>query len=422
MARPRLSGLWRHRDFLKLWAGETASVFGSLIGGTALQFTAILVLDATPFQAALLGIAALLPGFLGGLVAGVWVDRLRRRPLLIAADLGRAALLATIPLAAALDLLRMEQLYAVAFLAGILTVLFDVAYQSYLPSLVRREELVEGNSRLAASAAAAEVGAFGIAGWLVQIFTAPVAILIDAVSFVVSAVAVVFIRAREPAPAPAAQRQRMHLEIGEGLRAVLRNPVLRAIAGCIVLLECAFRIVGAVILLYATRELGLAPGVQGMIFAVGGATSLIGAMLAGRAADRLGAGPALVLGVLLTGAGTVFIPLAHGAGALAVALLVVNQLVTDPAYTVFSITAVSLRQAITPDRLLGRVNGSIRVAGLGAAVLGSLAGGLLGERIGLRATLVTGTSVMLLAALWLVLSPVRSLRDVPLDIANTTTR
>ncbi|MBI2760720.1 MAG: MFS transporter, partial [Chloroflexi bacterium] len=185
--RGRFTGLWRSPDFLKLWAGETVSVFGSFIGGTALQFTAVLTLHATPLEMALLVAMSQAPALVAGLMAGVWIDRLRRRPILIAADVGRALLLVSIPLSYAAGVLRIEQLYTVAFLTGILTIFFDVAYQSYLPSLVKREELVEGNSRLSGSASAAEFSGFSLAGWMVQVLGGPIAILIDALSFVWSA-------------------------------------------------------------------------------------------------------------------------------------------------------------------------------------------------------------------------------------------
>ena len=227
----RLDGLWRNRDFMRLWAGQTISQFGSLVGRTALHFTAILVLDASPYQIALLLAADIGSGLILGAIAGVWVDRLRRRPILIATDLGRAALLASIPVAYAFDSLRMEQLYVVACLTGAMAMTFDVAYQSYLPSLVGREELLEGNSKLMASSAAAEVGAFGAAGWLVQLFTGPVAILVDAVSFLVSALSVGSIKRTEPEPAPTADRESVWREMVEGLRTITRDRTLRAMAG-----------------------------------------------------------------------------------------------------------------------------------------------------------------------------------------------
>jgi MFS family permease len=415
--RARFTGLWQSRDFLKLWSAQTVSQFGSLVSGSALSFTGVLVLKAKPLQMALLGIASLLPGFLTGLVAGVWADRLRRRPIMIAADLGRAVLLISIPAAAFLGVLRIEQLYVVAFLTGVLTTFFDVAYVSYLPSLVREEELLEGNSKLTASAAVAEAGAFGVSGWLVQWLTAPVAVLVDAVSFLVSAVLVGGIRAPEPAPAPAAARQSMRHEIGEGVRRVLGDPVLRAIAGCVITQSFAGRIFGTVYLLYTSRELGFGPGVLGMIWGVGGITSFLGALVAGRSARRLGIGPTMVLGMLLTGLGSLFTPLTTGVTLVGVMLMIANQLVTDPAYTVFEINQVSLRQAVTPHRLLGRVDASIRFAALGVTLAGALIGGLLGETIGLRSTLVVGALGQSAAALWLVLSPVRALKTAPLSMA-----
>src|SRR5271163_4384945 len=195
MLRPRFTGLWRHTDFMRLWTGQTISVFGSLVGATAIAFTAILVLHATPFQLGILSAARLAPGFLSALIAGAWVDRLRRRPILIGADIGRGLLLATIPLAAILRRLHIEQLYIVTFFVGILSTFFDVAYESYLPSLIGRDQLIEGNSKLSASASVAEFGGLGLAGWLVQLFTAPLTILIDAVSFVFSAISVWLVRA-----------------------------------------------------------------------------------------------------------------------------------------------------------------------------------------------------------------------------------
>ena len=413
MKRRHLGGLWQHSDFLKLWTGQTVSIFGSLITVVALKWLAIIVLNATAVQMAILGAADLVPGILAGLVAGVWVDRLRRRPLLIGADAGRAILLATIPAAAVLHLLRIEQLYVVAFLTGMLTVVFDVAYLSYLPSLLRREELVEGNSKLAATASVAEVGAFGISGWLVQWLTAPFAILIDAVSFVVSAASLLLVRARERKPESAREGANLRIEIVEGLRIALGNPFLRAIAGCTVSIGLTRGILGTVILLYLTREVGFQPAVLGLIFAVGGVSSFFGALIAGWTARRLGIGPALTVGLLLSGAGTLLIPLAHSVSLGAVVLLVANQLVTDPAHTIYDITEVSLRQAITPERLLGRVNASMRFAGLLAMLAGTLLGGVLGQAIGLRMTEVIGALITVAATLWILTSPARRLRGTP---------
>src|SRR5579871_476043 len=210
--RYRPGGLWRHPDFLKLWTAETVSAFGSVVSMTALSFTAILYLKATPFQLSLLMVANQMPRFLVGMVAGVWVDRLRRRPIMIGADLGRAALLLTIPAAALLHHLRIEHLYLVTFLTGLLTICFDVADRAYLPTLISREELIEGNSKLTAGAAVAGFGAFSLAGWLVQWLTGPIAVLVDAFSFVISALCVGGIVRPEPPPIPLEERTGMRQE------------------------------------------------------------------------------------------------------------------------------------------------------------------------------------------------------------------
>ena len=415
----RASGLWANADFTKLWAGQTISVFGSLVGRTALPFTAILVLDAGPFQLGLLAAADIVPGLLLGLVAGVWVDRLRRRPLLIAADLGRAALLCSIPAAHAFDALHLEQLYVVALLVGALTVVFDVAYLSYLPSLVRPEELLEGNSRMAASESVAEVGAFSAAGWLVQLLTGPVAILVDAISFVGSALFVGAIRGREPPPRRSAGDS-VRREMAEGLRLLWRQPLLRSAAEATVLAQLSFRVFGAVFLLFATRELGFEPAVLGVIFAVGGLSSLLGALYAGRSARRLGLGPAMIGGLLLMGVSMLFVPAASGAGLLAAAFLVAQQVVGDGGYTVFDINQVSLRQAVTDRRFLGRVNAGVRFAELAAMLVGALLGGLLGEPLGLRGTLAVGAGGLILAALRLALSPMRAVISAPMPRGGVT--
>ena len=405
----RFDGLWRNPDFVKLWAGETISVFGSLIGRTALHFTAILVLDARPYEIATLLAMGIVPEVIVAPVVGVWVDRLRRRPIMISADLGRAALLASIPATYTFDALSMEQLYVVAFLTGILTMWFGVAYQTYLPSLVQREELLEGNSKLTASDSAAEVGAFGAAGWLVQVFTGPIAIFIDAVSFLFSAFFIGRINQTERPPAPKEERTGMLREAKEGIQTILGNQFLRATIVSECLNHFAFGMFGAAFGLYVIRVLDFQPGVLGMIYAVGGVSSLVGALFAARAASRLGVGPAMVSGLAIIGASMLLVPLAPGGVVLAAAFLVAQQL-GDGGFVVYSINEVSLRQTITPDRLLGRVNSGFEICAHGVLLLGILAGGALGETLGLRGTLTIGAGAMLLAAFCLAASPVRTVR------------
>jgi MFS family permease len=399
----RRTGLWTHADFLRLWSGQTISVFGSMIGGTALSFTAILFLHATPVQLGVLGAMQIAPALLAGLFAGAWVDRLRRRPLLIAADMGRAVVFATIPLAALLGVLRIQHVYAVALAAGVLTILFDVAYQSYLPALLGTHDLLEGNSKLTGSAAAAESAAFGVAGWLVQTLTAPVAILIDAASFVVSAVTLGLIRTREPAVV-FQKRPNMYREIGDGLRAVWRNRLLRALALAELLHNLAGGIWAALVVLYMSRGLGFSPGILGMIWAVGGVSSFLGAALAPRVTRRLGGRRTLVIGLGAFGASQLLVPLATGAGALSAVLLLLQQ-VGDGFYTIYAVNEVSLRQRVVPERLLGRVSATMRSVGLAAVLAGSLTGGILGQALNVRLMLAVAACCTLLAAGTLARSP-----------------
>jgi MFS family permease len=328
---------------------------------------------------------------------------------MIVADLGRAALLASIPTTYAFDALTIEQLYAVAFLTGILSMWFGVAYQTYLPSLVQREELLEGNSKLTASDSVAEVGAFGAAGWLVQVFTGPIAILIDAVSFLFSAFFIGRIDKTEMAPEPREERTGMLREAKEGIETILGNRFLRATIVSECLNHFAFGMFGAAFGLYVIRVLDFQPGVLGMIYAVGGVSSLVGALFAARAASRLGVGPAMVSGLAIIGASMLLVPLAPAGVILAAAFLVAQQL-GDGGFVVYSINEVSLRQTITPHRLLGRVNSGFEICAHGVLLLGILAGGALGETLGLRGTLTIGAGAMLIAALFLAVSPVRTVR------------
>jgi MFS family permease len=339
------------------------------------------------------------------------VDRLRRRPILIAADIGRAVLLATIPLAAIKGLLRMEQVYVVTLLVSFLTVFFDVAYQSYLPTLIDRADLVEGNSKLSASASVAEVGGLALAGWLVKIFTAPITIFMDAVSFAVSAVSVWLIETPESKPASEVKAG-MRSEIAEGLRTVVQHPVLRALAGCTLSKEFFGGVYGALAMLYMIRDLGFSPGVLGSIWAVGGVSSLIGAAVTGRFTQRIGIGPAMILGLAISSSALFLIPLAHGATAGAAMLLIAQQISGDGFATIYQIDNVSLRQGVTTEGLLGRVNASAEFVRLGAALAGSLVGGWSGEVIGVRQVLFYAAAGCLVSTVVLVFSPVRRLRVV----------
>lgn len=415
-ASPLRPNLWRHPDFLRLWAGQTVAVFGMLVGQLALQFTAVVFLDATALQVAALAICQLVPAFVVGLFVGVFVDRWPRKPILVVADLGRFVALATVPLAALFDVLVVEQLYLVALAISVLGVFFDVAYRSYLPSLIPRENLVEGNSKLSATESMAEVGGFGIAGWLTQWSTAPGAIVVQCFAFLWSAYWIGSIKASEERVTPVDAGGSVLRDLRHGLAFVLGHPVLRTIAVANGLLNFGFRMLGVVYLLYLTRDVGFSAGVLGMIFAVGGVTSLAGAVFADRIGRVGGFGPGLVFALAMVALGALGMPLATSVSAAGVAFLVANQLLTDPFWTIYNINELSLRQALTPPEMLGRTNATIRVVEFGAMLGGGIAGGLLGEYVGLREALFASVGVLLLASVSLLLSPVRRFREAPIHM------
>lgn len=398
---------------MRLWSAETISVFGSMIGIAAMSFTAILFLHATPIQMGILSAMSLVPAFIMSLLAGAWVDRLQRKPILIITDIGRSLLLMTIPLAAYFNILRIEQLYIVAFLISILTIFFNVAYQSFLPSLIDKKDLIEGNSKLSASSAVSEAGGFSLGGWLVQLFTGPVAILIDSVSFIFSAVFVSRISIAETI-SPGSSQKNLRFEIKEGIKELLQNPILKTFALCTFILELSTGIFAALVVLYMSQVLGFEPGILGMIWSVGGISSFAGAVLAKRMTKFFGIGMIMILCLILNGISMFFVPLAEGTAIFAAAVfLIIQQLLGDGSITIYEINQLSFRQAIVSERIIGRVNASMHFTGLGAKLTGSLFGGILGETIGIRNALITGACGALLSALCLLFSPVRNLRETP---------
>ncbi len=407
--KPRFNGLWKHPDFVRLWAGETISIFGSLIGGLAMKFTALIWLDAGALDLAILTACEVVPAFAVGLFAGVWADRLARRPLMIAADIGRFLALATVPLAAVFDLLTLPQLAGVLLVTSTLNVLFNVAYEAHLPTLVEREQLVEGNAKLAASASVAEAGSFGISGWLVQLLSGPGAVLIDAVSFLFSAFFLARIKRPEPPPAPSRDRRHVFREARHGLGYVLRQPILRTFVAVTMLSYLSNGLIGVAFLLDLHEEVGFSPGVLGLIFGVGGITSLGGAWLAGRPEIFGPLGRSLVAATFLRSVGTLFMPLASTVSPVSVAFLVGNQLVTDPAATYYDIHATSIRQAAAEDHVRGRVSATFRVAGFGAVLVGTGLAALIGELWGARQVLFLAVALGFVETLVLAISPVARL-------------
>jgi len=403
--------LWRHRDFLKLWSAQTASVFGSQIASLAYPLTAIIVLEASAFQVGMLHATGTAAAAMVGLFAGVLADRVRRKPLLIAADCGRAMLALTIPVAAFCGVLRIEQLYIVAFFTGALNILADVAGMSFLPSLLEKEQLVEGNSKLGTTESVALIAGPGLSGLLVQIFTAPFAILIDAASFLLSAVFVRQIRAPEIAPA-GREKLKLRAEIAEGLRFVYGNAILRPLAESIALYFLFRQMVLTLFTLYAVRELNLEPFLLGVIFSALGFGFLLGALSVKSITARFGVGRAMIGANLINILALALVPLASGSVIFVAALLALSHFLHAFAVQINGINLMSLRQAITPAPLQGRMNASFRFVNMGTMMTGALVAGSLGELIGLRATLVIGAIGMLLPFLRLLFSPVRRLETL----------
>jgi MFS family permease len=411
---PFASPLWQNSAFVRVWSAATISIFGSLITRMALPFVAILVLGAGAFEVALVRSIDLLAALLFGLLVGAWVDRLRRRPVMVWADLGRAVLLVTIPIAAVGGWLTLAHLLLVTFVVAILSTFFDAADNAYLPSIVPRDELVRANGALAASGSAAEFTAFGISGFLVQLLSAPLAIFIDAISFVVSALLLGSIRRPEPPPPPKADREPVLKEIREGLAIIARDPIIRAFTLASMAMATLWGVFGAIWILFAIDELGLGAAAIGIIAGFGGLSSLVGATIAERVTRRLGVGRAAIASMLVATVGFALIPLAPAAmPILAFGFLVGQQLIGDGAVTLYDVAETSVRQARVHDRALGRVAATVQVGSVGAQLAAALAAGLLAEVIGLRATAFLAPLGTLVAAGILVASPVRHLRDLP---------
>jgi len=403
------SALWRNRDFVHLWSAYTVSEFGSQITLLALPLTAIGVLHASVFEISVLSTFSLLPMLLFGPLAGVWVDRRRHRPVLVAADFVRFALLGSVPVAYGLGALTLAQLYAVAFLAGVMQMLFLVASHAYIPSLLEREHLIGANTRLETSRALAGTGGPGFGGVLVNLVSAPVAIAGDALSFLFSGLAILSIRHREPPPhaEPAASVAR---ELREGLRYVFSDPILRANVLSAGPANFSYGITWGVLIVFAVRDLGLHAAAIGLILSLAQLGGLTGAALAGRLSRRFGLGPTMIAACMLVGPDTLIVALAPRSApipslALGWGLGSFTSIVTG-------IVGVSIRQAIVPLRLQGRVVGSIRWIILGVVPLGSAAGGALASHVGLRDTLLVSAGIAFVTAVPLVLSPLRRLRTI----------
>ncbi len=410
------ASLWRNGSFVRLWFAQVVSNAGSQITNLALPLTAVLALGATPAQMGALGVAGSLPNLFFGLLAGVWVDRMRRGPILIGADLGRALLLGTIPAAALLGSLTFAHLYLVAFISASLGLFFTIASVAVLPSVVRKDQLVEANSRLAASDSVLAMAGPSAAGALVQLLSAPKAIIVDAVSYVLSAFSLRGVGVSEE-PLSREQRRGLRSEIGEGVRELVRTPILRALTVAATVGMFGASVQSTVLLLFFTRELDTPPTTIGLVYAAGGVGGLLGALVAGRVARRIGTGPSVILGQSLWAISALVVPLAGLVGP-ALAPIIAAQVITGVGGAIWSVNQMSLRQHLTPTRLLGRVTAARRFLLFGAAPLGSLLGGTLGSMIGLRATLLVGATGVAAGFVLLFCSPVRDVRDPAEAVAN----
>ncbi len=393
--------LWRQKEFLKLWIGQSISEIGSRITREGIPLTAVLVLGASAAQ---MGVLAAIGGasvLLFSFAAGIIVDRIYRRPVMIAADLARALLLASVPVGAFFHLLSITQLILVAACAGALTVLFDVAYQSYLPSLIQSGELLEGNRLLSISAATAEILGPSLTGVLVKLLSAPAAIFLDALSFVVSAAATLSIRRQEPPPR-ISTHDSLKTEMLEGTKIILSHPILRALLFRSVM---AFLFAGPIFsfyILYAIRVLRFNTVVLGIAIALGGAGSLVGGIFATKISKRLSPKTSFFGSALVIGCTQFLLPLASLDRRYALACVCVQQFVGDFAWTVYFVNETTLRQSVTPPHVLGRVNAAMQFFSRGMLPIGALVGGFAGEAIGITNTLWIGSAGVLLSALWLV--------------------
>ena len=412
--------LWANADFLKLWTGQSISELGTQVSALAIPIVAAVALRASPIVFSLLTVLGFLPFILFALPAGAWVDRMRRKRILIVGDAARALLLATIPITYAFGALTIWQLLVIQFVVGIFTVFFDVAYQSYLPQLVHRDHLIEGNSKLQLTVSIAQVAGPSLSGGLIAAITAPYAIVADAISFVVSTVFLIRIDKPEHLPerAEGAPKPRMWPEVKEGLNWIIRNPYLRRIAACTGVSNFFGTMGFAIFVLYALRILHLAPWQIGLVFGAGSVGAIIGALIVNRIQKRIGVGPTIIAMAVLFSTAGIGVPLAPKSFPLP--LLIGSFLVTGFGGVAYNITQVSLRQAITPERLQGRMNAAMRWIVWGTIPLGTLLGGALAQVFTLRAALFVGAIGSLPIFLLVLFSPLRHMHDMPAAITPPT--
>jgi predicted MFS family arabinose efflux permease len=407
---PNLPALWRDPDFVRLWSAQAVSAFGTRITREGLPIAAVLTLGASPADVGLLSALSNGPALVVGLACGGYVDRTKRRGLMIAADLARAAVLAAIPVAALLHVLTLPLLYLAAALVGAASVLFEIADHAYLPGLVKREDLTRANASLSATESVAEIGGPALAGALFQVLVAPLAIAANAVTYLVSALFLAGIRRPEPTPEPEPHAHWTD-DVALGFGAVWRHPLVRPIFLATAIHSLFGGIFGALYILFCLKIVGLAPALLGLTIAAGGAGALLGALLAGWMSRRLGVGPALIAGQVLVALSVLLIPLAPADPEGGMAILVLAQVLGDAFGVVLLILSSSLSQSAMPPAMLGRVGASFKATAGGLAVVGALGGGLLGEILGVRGALWVAAAGFAITPL--VGLPLRHLAEMP---------
>lgn len=413
-AATRRSGpsLWRNGNFLTFWSGQTLSQFGAQISELAVPVLAVLLLEASEFEVGVLNAANVAAFLLVGLPAGAWIDRLRKRHVMIAADLVRAIALSLVPVLWVSGVLQIWHLVAVAFVLGIATVFFDVSYQSIIPSLVKPSQIGEANGKLQSTYELANIAGPGFAGWLIALVTAPLAILATGVTYVVSAIALAFTRDHEQRR-PAEDHAPLLTEIWEGLHFVFTEKLLRRIVGTTSVSNFFSTMSFTLLPIFLLRELGLSPASMGVIFSLGAVGGLLGAIATPRIVGLLGEARAIPVSAISFSVVAMLLPIAAAVPAFAFPLLVAQSFVASFTVLLYNITQVTFRQRITPPRLLGRMNASVRFVVWGVMPIAALLAGALGTWLGVVATMWIGAVGQLLSAAFVVFAPFWGMRELP---------
>ncbi|MDS1271515.1 MFS transporter [Lipingzhangella sp. LS1_29] len=421
MPNDRPGSLWRHADFLRYWLSQTLSRSGVQIATLALPLAAIYLLDASPGQLGILNAAVFAPYLLVSLLAGVWIDRCRKRNLLIGADLGRVLALSAVPLLALFGVLEIHHLYVIAFAMGVFAVFFDVSGTAYLPTLVGREQLLDGNSKLQASIVVTQSGGPALAGVFVQFLGAPITLVISAVTSLTSVASMLTIRNREEKPPVPEQRQRALAEIWESLRFIAKDRYLRFLTVRSGVNNLFFTARNTVLPLFVLQVLGLNSAILGLILGVGALGALLGATIAKPMAQRLGPGRVIVGAYGISSLAQILLPAAHGPASLVLAMLLPMFFVGGLFMTVGNTNVATLQQMLIPQEKLGKVVAGMRTVTWGSMPLGALLGGSLGSVLGVREALIVTAVGFCLSALWIALSPIAKLRSFPESPPQDTT-